>query len=292
MAVSKTWILSLKLFLISSGLVSISILIKLSVPLVTQFISYQIPLIWSYLTTSLLSPLYLYLATNLIIIIIVISSRYQNERIESEPLLIHQSEDYELVYGENVSPLDEAVKSAVAGGADVAQVEEEFVEARSFTPQRSKSRERLPEVGFLKSEKPPLVCRGFGNERSPKSSPQAKIFDQNANHNESIENTWKSTTEQNQIPILNKCDTWQNQNRSISPIVPKDPTVKKSATFRDRTNYDVGVKSSPSPNKEPTLSHDELNHRVEAFIRKFNDEMRRQRQESLNQYMDLIKRAK
>ena len=118
---------------------------------------------------------------------------------------------------------------------------------------------------------------------------------------ETMENTWKMITEGRAMPLtrhLKKSDTWENHGRDINVEALADsPLMKKSETFRDRTNYQltpVQVSSSPVSGKlrkEPSLSQDELNRRVEAFIKKFNDEMRLQRQESLNQYMEMVNRG-
>lgn len=117
---------------------------------------------------------------------------------------------------------------------------------------------------------------------------------------ETLETTWKAITDGRHVPLtrhLKKSDTWENHGRQFNT----DPqTVLKSETFRDRTNYNP---QPPNPanlrdslgsgklRKEASLSKDELNRRVEAFIKKFNDEMRLQRQESLNQYVEMINRG-
>lgn len=126
---------------------------------------------------------------------------------------------------------------------------------------------------------------------------------------ETMENTWKAITEGRSLPLgrhMKKCDTWENRGRHFNvgcdDIEPYStpPLVKKSESFKDRTNHETPAHhnvtySSPASSnklrKEPSLGQDELNKRVEAFIQKFNEEMRIQRQESLNQYMEMINRG-
>lgn len=114
---------------------------------------------------------------------------------------------------------------------------------------------------------------------------------------ETLESTWKAITDGRHVPLtrhLRKSDTFENHGSHVTGDSPtySPRHVKKSDTFRDRTNYD-----SPSPSsggklrKEASPSQDELNRRVEAFINKFNQEMRLQRQESLNQYMEMVNRG-
>lgn len=119
---------------------------------------------------------------------------------------------------------------------------------------------------------------------------------------ETLENTWKAITDGRPMPLtrhLRKSDTWENHGRQINTDDQSPQKMMKSETFKDRTNYE-SINSSPvglSPGsgklrKEASVSQDELNRRVEAFIKKFNDEMRLQRQESLNQYKRMVNHAR
>nr|GFD45363.1 CFE protein [Tanacetum cinerariifolium] len=64
--------------------------------------------------------------------------------------------------------------------------------------------------------------------------------------------------------------------------------MKKLETFNDHTDR---VLASQKFRKEGSPSQDELNQRAEAFIKKFYDDLRSQRQESLQRYMDIMNRV-
>lgn len=149
------------------------------------------------------------------------------------------------------------------------------------------------------SERPPASSR-FGPHRRPaKASPGegGKTLRRVAKpkRHETLENTWKAITEGRAMPLtrhLKKSDAWENHSREINFLGSSsdDPAVKKSETFKDRTNYAPPPVPPSRLKKEPSLSQDDLNRRVEAFINKFNEEMRLQRQESIEQFMDRINR--
>ncbi|KAJ6314168.1 hypothetical protein OIU78_017764 [Salix suchowensis] len=115
---------------------------------------------------------------------------------------------------------------------------------------------------------------------------------------DTLESTWRTITDGRPMPItrhLKKSDTWDTHVRQDDNCPPK--LTKKSETFNDRSSSRRPQKLARSPQgsgklgREPSLSQDELNKRVDAFIKKFNEEMRLQRQESLNQYQEMIGRG-
>lgn len=312
--------LSMKILLISVGAVSSVIAIKSSVPLIL----YEFPTVWTGLI-SWLKPPYLYMLLNGIIIIIAVTSRsnrkeqqHSGERLQPlfsagmtpvtensvafsrskvsdyEPELVDELELFEVkplissgtppVHSDSIAITPELVdepevfeeKTETPEAVTVNEEEEEndeFVISNSVFPP-------LPEVEMeliqqLATEKP-LVSSRFGHRKplmrtsheGVKSLRVARVKKQ-----ETLESTWKKITEGRHVPLtrhLNKLDTWQHQNqnrRNESPV----QNVKKVL--------------------EPSPSQDELNRRVEAFIKKINEEMRLQREQSLQQYMEMINRG-
>ncbi|KAK1557206.1 hypothetical protein Q3G72_020137 [Acer saccharum] len=214
---------------------------------------------------------------------------------------------YDAVYEDHVRDLSEQGDEKKNVGDSETAVEfngeVDVVPALLPLPQRSDSMEFLEslfekEKGKLR-EKPPASAR-FGPKKAVKASTEGgkALKVSKSKRSDTLESTWKTITEGRAMPLnrhLKKSDTWDTHVRQNTP--PPAPKMKKSDTFHDRTTIEGGddnpgrLRREPSVGKlkkEPSLSQDELNRRVEAFINKFNEEMRLQRQRSLDQYNEMI----
>ncbi|GLT33483.1 hypothetical protein SLA2020_080700 [Shorea laevis] len=336
MASTATWILSLKVLLISTGVLSLAFGLKVSVPLVLDFSVSQAPVLWSSVA-SWLRPPFLYVIINAIIITIVASSRFHrrdgdNEKadrqmpvqkvtVDPNPAFQYKVQNSRSDFGAaepSVVVFEQKQREVVGAGAVVEDknvvVEDlngdrgdELVSSKSeCNPLRRMDSSEIPMEILLPVEKP-LVSARFGhrklvNKASPEGFRSLRVA--KPKRHETMESTWKMITEKKAMPLsrhLKKSetfkDTWENQV-NVDPLAEPSPVVKKLETFNDRTNFQLSpAQGSSSPasvlklRKEPSLSQDELNRRVEAFIKKFNEEMRLQRQESLNQYKEMIDRG-
>ncbi|KAF8411221.1 hypothetical protein HHK36_003766 [Tetracentron sinense] len=315
---STNWILSLKVLFISIGVLSMAVILKLSVPVVLEFAVSEVPLIWSFVLTCLRPP-YLYVVINGIIITIVMSSKFQqkvDELTETVPLVkIPIDARTELAvttrYDDGVlkNPVEcgemEArvfeVKSMM-NASDQEDEDDDFVISRSAWMPPKRRPVDFPTENSFPTEKP-LVSVRFGHRRFVKASPEAgkSLGIAKPKRNDTLESTWKTITEGRAMPLarhLKKSDTWETHGRHNNRV-PQEQShqmVKKSETYKDHSNNRVPPRLSLSPSpgklrKDPSLSQDELNRRVESFIKKFNEEMRLQRQESLNQFQEMVSRG-
>ncbi|XP_021288229.1 uncharacterized protein LOC110419482 [Herrania umbratica] len=304
--------LSLKTALISTGIISVAIVFKVSLPLVSELITSGIPSTYS-LVLSFLRPPYLYLLINCIIISIVASSKLQHKAETQQspspeivlPAVKVSSEVYssEYSYGSDTSArvvvAEESKRAVVVDGGDEEEQVKVVISPPAPPPARSESMELVMSLLNEKAAEKPPVSKRFGQRKAQKAASEGKALRvSKPKRHDTLESTWKTITEGRPMPLtrhLKKSDTWE-QRAQKDPNAPPPPlphTVKKSDTFNEGPKGTSLTRSSGSGKlkKDPSLSQDELNRRVEAFIKKFNEEMRLQRQESLNQYQEMIRRG-
>lgn len=159
-----------------------------------------------------------------------------------------------------------------------------------------------PEVSCITTttttvEEKPLASSRFTHRRYAKGSPDAKspLRIARPKKGETLEYTWKTLTEGRHPPLtrhIRKSETWDSSSSSSRANAEHSSparNLRKSETMKQRGREDSP--GSQSLKREPSLSQDELNRRVEAFISKFNTEMRLQRQNSFTSYMEMINRG-
>ncbi|XP_042065302.1 uncharacterized protein LOC121808788 [Salvia splendens] len=98
-----------------------------------------------------------------------------------------------------------------------------------------------------------------------------------------MESTWKTIVE-GQSKKLSKSE-------SVPPIrnrkVEEQKVMRKLETFNDRAS----IRRLGGLRRDPSVDVEAFNKQVEAFINKFNQDMRLQRQESDQRFLDMIKRG-
>ncbi|XP_020890098.1 uncharacterized protein LOC9322619 isoform X2 [Arabidopsis lyrata subsp. lyrata] len=339
-----SWMMTVKAVLISSGVATMALLLKLSVPVAVDFSVSRVPTFWSSLL-SWLKPPYLYVVTNGIIITIVASSKYyrrHHDRDEEDEIVVYGGGGYKIhtedsiVNQHQASPRILEVKDLDTGahfGFVVANPEAEELESEAVTAvvyddeeekitdtvataEEDEIEEELKSVIMVENSdlvesdvisspisdrnnlppiEKPLVTSRFGHRKLMKASQEGgrALRVTKPKKNETLENTWKMITEGKSTPLnrqlYRRSDTFgRGDSGGVDGEVK--PVYKKSDTFRDRTNY-YQLAETAKVRKEPSLSQDELNRRVEAFIKKFNEEMKLQRMESLRQYKEITSRG-
>ncbi|OIW05254.1 hypothetical protein TanjilG_03643 [Lupinus angustifolius] len=283
--------------------------LKFTFPLISNFIINQLsPSISSFFYTSL-TPLYIYIFLNFIILTIIASSKFHTYHDTSPP---HQTEPvfYEptvltltvpepvefsqtakttvesVVLGEEVCELettplreDTVIKSDEFDGylydlhAAVKQTVPGENDAVVVVPSL-KRKESMDFVVWNDENEKPAVFDRFSERKTVRATSEGKVVALG------VAKSMKQETRRNAVPLAD-----------LNIGGGGKAVMKKSETFggRENKNTDSSPGSGGRMRKEPLLSQDdELNRRVEAFIKKFNAEMRLQRQESLRQYSDII----
>lgn len=296
---------SFKLFFISAGVVSVAMGIKLSLPVAVD----GVPAVWSTLM-AWMKPPYLYIIINGIIITIAASTRFHQTQSEAEPParsehlvsvktpppsnfaslsyqpyissgVVYQSTAVDEVLA--ASELEEAVgelkASAVVSPKEIAIESEAETESEDVHASSIPEEIIPPEVRFeslLPIREKPLVSSRFGHRKPLRSNPEVcgarSLRVVRPKKQDTLESTWKAITEGRHVPLTRHVHV---NNQAMKSEPSNERVLNPTARIR----------------KEVSVGQEELNRRVEAFIKKFNEEMRMQRQESLNQFMEMINRG-
>ncbi|KAG7653889.1 hypothetical protein ISN44_As01g011080 [Arabidopsis suecica] len=288
----------MKAVLISTGFVATAMHLKVIVPVALDFS--QDPIILSSFLTWLKPP-YLYVITNVIIIVIGVSYRIttvsshvdgkdyeasysgdnkfqtDHQQIVERPTLRHRTETKDADFG-FIGKVLQIVKEP-----EVVYEEKE----RPVTLEEEVEKKCLVVVSKSENQPPvekPLVTARIGQRKPVVKTTPAERNSMRAlrvakpKRNETLENTWKMIMEGNKstLPLTSyykRPDTFGlgGEETKLSG------GLKKSESFSDRTNSDQSLPSPPPPlvkvkKVKVTRSRDELNRRVEAFIKKCNDE--------------------
>ncbi|XP_073157040.1 uncharacterized protein [Henckelia pumila] len=288
-------ILSSRLFLISAGVVSLAVGFKFYVP----FTVHEIPVICS-VVMSWLKPPYLYVIINAIIVVIIVSSRFHwgtpsdPSSVRSEHLISVKTPPPAYYDSPSAQPeiayvVQESMAAVVYDGEDragavevkpvVVNGYEAELEAEDVVVDSIVTYDPPPQLEFLLPvREKPLVSSRFGHRKpirtnTPHEGGIRALKVAKPKRQETLESTWKMITEGRHVPLTRHAKK-SDDHVAAAPA----ENFQEPAAARIR--------------KEASLGQDELNRRVEAFIKKFNEDMRMQRQESLNQYKEMMQRGR
>ncbi|KAK9117836.1 hypothetical protein Scep_015929 [Stephania cephalantha] len=279
----QTAIWTVKVAFLFIGVVSTGFLFKLAIPYSVKSLLSWLPRLWISFRTWL-SPPYLYILVNFIIIGIAASSTFHQNPSDHDS---DESNDQSSSSSSSCVDDDQVVEIKRIDGTDSSKktlLGLCTVKNVNIVGKDSKS------DGLVSNRTVSARSGGSsGSGGSRKASPEKMASKEKESKSEdSMEETWEAITGGTKPPArqLKKSETW-----NAPPVVRVAPELKKSDTFSDTASSTSSGSGGLRRRGEFVLSQDELNRRVEAFIKTFNNNIRLERQESLKQQMELANRA-
>ncbi|RDX84266.1 hypothetical protein CR513_34702, partial [Mucuna pruriens] len=267
-----------KLVLMSMGVISTLVLLKVAiVPYTFHLILSTLPQFWVSVR-SWLTPPFLYIIVNFIIITIAASSNfYPKSNNNPSPK----------AFSDSPSPSDPKHTTIITTTttepenqtSEPKEEEKEVEEEQEQEQEQEQQEDEEEEVEELD-----LSCDKFMiHPLLENCTNDYFLTDSDGNGDDSLEATWRAIMEgqgKTMRPQLKKSDTWgariakaepfQRNGDDDDPVAWARKELKKSDTFNDRASL----------RREKSMSPEELNRRAEAFIKQFNKQMRLQRLES------------
>lgn len=286
----ETVIWTVKLVLLSVGVLSTVLLFKLAIPYSINLIVSTVPRVWIFFC-SFLAPPYLYFVVNFIIISIVASSNFQQKHSEKKMEEKEEENPQQQQQLQKQRDSEEALSSQEKATEIWYDVPGE--KSPESDDNAAKSGDEIwSDISCMTDSDENLALSAVSKPVEPLA-----LYDGDGDGSDTLDDTWTAIMEGHGKLLtrqLKKSDTW---NARVEPkrMAAASPELRKSETFNEGSSTTTASASASSAlcggggglRREIPLSQDELNQRVEAFIHNF----RLQRQEShRKQYMAMLNR--
>ena len=268
-----------KLALLCVGAISTATLFRAAVmPHVLHLALSTVPQIWvSSRTSSWASPLYIYLAVNFIIAAIALSSMtFRRQHHRNVP-----NTDPKPSFGNNFSHSSSVYLEKTSSWDRFHMVQEAKAYEESWTLEKDKVKDNDKDEDEDEDE---IEVFNGGDEEGP---PEEHLGEES-----SMDETWKAIMDKNQRRgVLGRSETMAAAARRLERAEGEEEEVAAAAAARKEMRKLATFSDRVSLIRDKSMSPEELNLRAEAFIKKVNNDMRLQRLESEQRYMDMVNRG-
>ncbi|CAA3007608.1 uncharacterized protein LOC111372304 [Olea europaea var. sylvestris] len=319
----RTAIKALVLLLILAGLISTLLMVKgFLIPYSCEIVLSSLVGLWKSCKCFLSSPLYVCIIINFMVLLIAASSSLQRHETDNHDGIVDVDEDMNIDKSPFVSPL-----APQQPPSPPPQIKNQNQPRDVTEVEASKPRTKAKKTTYQDDRSPQIwqdvidqICvdkrdeefpsGSFSNEALVETSERDMGEEKEArlenNHEEedTMDATWRAITGEGKEKAtkkqLKKSETWNVappmravavQSHDLEELLQSIPAswkeLRKSETFNDA----ISIRKRGGLRRDPSMSGDELNHQAEAFINKFNESIRLQRQESDQRFKDMINRG-